>query len=59
MTKEYLVEISHERITPLTVRAEDRDHAIALALDNNGDPGDEYCGEIKVINIRRKHGEKD
>ena len=52
MLKLYLVEISHERITPITVLADSIAEAKDAALNNSGEPGDEYSGDSRIIAVR-------
>lgn len=52
MTGTYLVEISHERISPITVEAESREEAIERAMASEGELGQELDGETKVVCVR-------
>ena len=51
MTKRYCVEVSVERITPITVQADSNEEALEAARSNTGEAGDEYVGDIKIVSI--------
>lgn len=51
MIKQYCIEVSSEQITPITVQAENEQDAKERALKCQGDSGDSYPGELKIISL--------
>ena len=48
----FLFEVSQERITPITVTATSESEAKEKLLLGEGDAGDYYFGDVRIVKVR-------
>lgn len=52
----YLIEVKHETITPITLKAGSKQEAIDRVLKNEGEPGHSYHGNTEIVSIPCQDG---